>query len=487
MAARDGSTFDADAQTALAQADSEAERQAVHDALRIKARRDQLERRELRAAADRMINPAAGADLTYTARLRDLLQAASDHIAATDRGLAGSRAASAGANLVALKRLQAALGPDEAALRLTMIPSGFAYACVRRDLVQRRVLRQDLNQYILDLRIVQAALTAGHAPSEAMDTQFPVSAAVRLHQALIQPFDGCLRPGDRILWISGISSTAIPLSVFLERAPPKLADGGYDLAAADWLMRRHVVSYPGSAGFIVAARSTPRPATALDFLGVGDPVLKPVAGGPDLSALAALPETKDELKASAKGFSKVKLMLGEAATEAAVRREPLSEYRFLSFATHGLMRGELEGLGEPALALTPVSATRGNDGLLTASEIADLTLAARFVALSACNTANFDLGLVSGELSALSSAFAMAGAPSVLGTMWPVDSETGERVVAATFQALAAAPDTDPAEALAKAQRAFLAAPPSRAYAHPRFWAPFVVLGDGGGSQTALR
>jgi CHAT domain-containing protein len=320
-----------------------------------------------------------------------------------------------------------------------------------------------------------------------MDAQFPAAAAVRLHQTLIQPFDGCLRAEDRILWVSGTSSTVIPLSVFLERAPPKLAGGGYDLAAADWLMRRHTVSYPGSAGLIVAARNAPRTVTRLDFLGVGDPLLKPVAGGPDLLALAALPETRDELEASARGFSKARLMLGEAATEAAVRREPLSDYRFLSFATHGLVRDELEGLQEPALALTPVSATRDNDGLLTASEIADLTLAARFVALSACNTANFDLGLMSGELSALASAFAMAGAPSVLGTMWPVDSETGKRVMTATFQALAAAPDADPAEALVKAQRAFLASPPSRAYAHPRFWAPFVVLGDAGGPQTPLR
>ena len=34
-------------------------------------------------------------------------------------------------------------------------------------------------------------------------------------------------------------------------------------------------------------------------------------------------------------------------------------------------------------------------------------------------------------------------------------------------------------EALAEAQRAFLETPPGKAYLHPRFWAPFVVLGDG--------
>jgi len=41
-----------------------------------------------------------------------------------------------------------------------------------------------------------------------------------------------------------------------------------------------------------------------------------------------------------------------------------------------------------------------------------------------------------------------------------------------------------PAQALAQAQRAYLAAPPSRARLHPRFWAPFIVLGDGGPPRT---
>lgn len=245
-------------------------------------------------------------------------------------------------------------------------------------------------------------------------------------------------------------------------------------------MRRHSVSYPGAASMIVASRAAARPAASLNFMGVGDPILnRVVPGGPDLSSLVALPETRDELRRSAQGFQKTKLLMGAEASEAAVRAEPLAGYRFLSFATHGLIRNELKGLDEPALALTPVTADSRDDGLLMASEIADLNLTARFVALSACNTATFDLNLMSGELSALASAFAVAGAPSVLGTMWPVESETGKRVVAATFEGLAGAKDIGSAQALAEAQRAFLAAPPAPAYAHPRFWAPFIVLGDG--------
>ena len=60
-----------------------------------------------------------------------------------------------------------------------------------------------------------------------------------------------------------------------------------------------------------------------------------------------------------------------------------------------------------------------------------------------------------------------------------MNSETGATVVANVFARLADAGATGPAEALARAQRAYLAAPPSPARRHPRFWAPFIILGDG--------
>src|SRR5690606_27923601 len=152
-----------------------------------------------------------------------------------------------------------------------------------------------------------------------------------------------------------------------------------------------------------------------------------VRAGARFDGLAPLPETRRELQASASGFHQPRLLLGEAATERAVRGDVLGAYRHLSFATHGLLREDLQGLADPALVLTPVSASDpGDDGLLTASEIADLNLQASFVALSACNTANFDFDQIAQDLPALASAFAVSGVPATLGTLWPVDSRTGE-------------------------------------------------------------
>ena len=70
------------------------------------------------------------------------------------------------------------------------------------------------------------------------------------------------------------------------------------------------------------------------------------------------------------------------------------DYAILHFATHGALSGQVEGSAEPGLVLTPppkdtsdLQALWRGDGLLTASEIANLRLDADWVILSACNTA----------------------------------------------------------------------------------------------------
>ncbi|CAN7535150.1 CHAT domain-containing protein [Phenylobacterium sp. LjRoot164] len=490
LAARTQASVDADSLVALSQAKEALQRRAIHQGLRLRARRDAYERSELAQLAVRTSAPPTQAPLRHDVAARGVLRDFAVRLGKIDRSLPPA----SGSNLVELKRFQAALRPGEAALSVATVPGGMAYMCVRQDRVVRLTAPADLRQATLDIKILQAALTAGHAPSDALDAQFPAAAAVRMHQLLVAPFGDCVKEGDHLLWLANASVTPLPLAVLLPQAPPKLGEG-YDLAQADWLVRRHAVSYAGSPAAILAARSGAlAPASDFDFLGVGDPVLSgATAQGEDrakmllqgshsagLAALTPLPETRDELERSAKGFATTKLLVQNAATERGVRGQLLGSYRYLSFATHGLIRDEIEGLSEPALALTPVSSIDPfDDGLLTASEIADLNLGARFVALSACNTANYDVAQMAGELPALASAFAVAGVPSTLGSLWAVDSQTTKEVVATTFATLRTEHGESPALALAQAQRTFLAAPPARAYLHPRFWAPLIVLGDG--------
>ena len=402
--------------------------------------------------------------------------------------------------VVTLPRFQKTLGPHEVALyvagvgNLAGVGGAAAYMCVRRDAAYRSVRAVDAQAAQRDSHLIQLALTADYAPSAEADAQFPVSASLRLYDVLIRPFEQCLHPGDHIIWLPELSQTQFPLSVLLNEAPPKLGEG-YDLSKANWLIRRYSVSYAGAASVIVAARSHVRPRADFDFLGVGDPllsgttdggeerseVLAKAAGGSDaLAHLTPLPETKAELSASAQGFPKALVLTEGAATVRNLRNQLLGSYRFLSFATHGLVREDAQGLSDAALVLTPGSADPADNGLLTASEIADLNLSADFVALSACNTANVDFSQMPEDLPALSSAFAIAGVPATLGTLWSVNSDSASRIVPSTIARLGSEPTIGPAEALAEAQRQFLASPQQSAFLHPRFWAPFVVLGDGG-------
>ena len=128
-------------------------------------------------------------------------------------------------------------------------------------------------------------------------------------------------------------------------------------------------------------------------------------------ALGQLPDTADEIRDVAKrlGAADSDIFLGRAASETQVKSLALSDYRIVYFATHGLVAGDVKGLAEPSLALTiPRNPSSHDDGLLTASEIAQLKLNADFVVLSACNT-------IAGEkpgaeaLSGLARAFFYAG------------------------------------------------------------------------------
>ena len=86
------------------------------------------------------------------------------------------------------------------------------------------------------------------------------------------------------------------------------------------------------------------------------------------------------------------------------------------------MAGDIKGLGEPALALTlPEKPNTSDDGLLTASEVAELKLNADWVVLSACNTAAGDKPGAE-ALSGLARSFFYAGAHALLVSHWDVGS-----------------------------------------------------------------
>jgi CHAT domain-containing protein len=185
--------------------------------------------------------------------------------------------------------------------------------------------------------------------------------------------------------------------------------------------------------------------------------------------------------ASSLGAGKQSVHLRQEATVSNVKRMDLTHYRVLAFATHGLMAGEFKGLAEPALVLTPPEVgTELDDGLLSASAVAQLKLNANWVILSACNTAAADGTPGAEGLSGLAKAFFYAGTRALLVSHWPVDSDATVKLTTKMLKESADSPGIGKAEALRRSMLALMADENKPQHAHPAFWAPFVVVGEGG-------
>ena len=196
-------------------------------------------------------------------------------------------------------------------------------------------------------------------------------------------------------------------------------------------------------------------------------------GAPSLNCRAPEPRFRPS---PSLGADQSEVKLGLNATETSVQQTKLDQYRIVYFATHGLVAGDLEKFNkakaEPALVLTiPDKPTGHDDGLLQASEVAQLKLNADWAVLSACNTATSD-GVGAEALSGLARAFLYAGARSLVVSHWDVSDEATTSLMSNLF---AKKPYLSHGEALMEATLKLLDDAKTNDDAHPRMWAPFVV------------
>ena len=149
--------------------------------------------------------------------------------------------------------------------------------------------------------------------------------------------------------------------------------------------------------------------------------------GDYLGYFAPLPETRTEVQAISSLFDakSTRVVTGSEASESTVKGSDLRPYRFLHFATHGIVGGEVPGVPEPALVL---AAEPGEDGFLTASEAQELRLDADITVLSACKTGSGEFVTGEGVLG-MSRAFLVAGSRAVVMSLWSVDSKATERLM----------------------------------------------------------
>jgi CHAT domain-containing protein len=380
-------------------------------------------------------------------------------------------------------------------------------------------------------------------PKAAMISDIPpfdLKLASGLYDNILKPVESGWKPAKSLIVVTNGALGLLPLSL-LPTAPAEIATDDDPLFSSykkvPWLARTHAVTMVPSASALETLRKLPPgKASRKDLIGFGDPYFskeqadeaaakaaktaeddKPVQlasapaatrGGPlkrrnspqlegadnaELSMLPRLPDTADELKSIALALqadpSKV-LNLGKDANENAVKTMDLSGFKIIAFATHGLVPGELDGLTQPALALSAPSLTGSEgDGLLTMEEILSLKLDADWVVLSACNTgAGAGAGAGAEAASGLGRAFFYAGTRALLVTNWSVHSQSAKDLVTDLFKRQADDPKLTRGEALRQAMMALMdgkgftdaSGNTEFAYAHPLFWAPYTIIGDGG-------
>ncbi|RUS59410.1 CHAT domain-containing protein [Pseudorhodobacter sp. E13] len=481
----------------------------------LRARQDQT---EALARAERALADALAAnDPRAVARLSAEAAALRNQIAALEADIArrfDGFASLAAPNPLTLDQARALLAPDEALL-FTFVAKDTTFVWFLRQgfTVWHRFPhgQADLAQVVQEIRAgLGVTTTPTRAAAPLDDSAGPGLPVFRrdltqaLYRLLLQPVGDGLAGVTHLIAVTDGPLAALPLHLLTTEAEDSSATSDPEaLRQTAWLIRDMAITTLPSVESLAALRANP-PAPRQEnprLFAMGDPVLgralaqktaltRGGLGDPAaIAALAPLPGTARELRSIAAQFAPeaTTLKLAAEATETALNtpeaQAALSQADVVVFATHGLVSGEL-GLTEPALVLTPPEiATSADDGLLSASEIAGLSLSASWVILSACNTAASDGRADADGFSGLTRAFLLAGARGLLVSHWPVRDDAAARLTTTALAEMGAAPEGQPlrrAEALRRAMLALMADSSDDSLAHPFAWAPFAMVGEGG-------
>src|SRR5262249_3208017 len=340
---------------------------------------------------------------------------------------------------------------------------------------------------------------------EALDLQatmlsdippFDLALGYELYSLLLRPVEEGWRSATSLILVTNGALGLLPLSL-LPTAPAEVKQDEEPLFSAykrvPWLARTHAVTIVPSASALRTLRALPPgKATRDKLIAFGDPLFnkeqaaeaaKPMQvaeasatlrglplkrrsspqlegiDSPELAMVPRLADTADALRSIAIALEAdptKALYLGKDANEQKVKSLDLSGFKILAFATHGLVPGELNGLTQPALALSaPDVSNSEGDGLLTMEEILALKLDADWVVLSACNTGS-GAGAGAEAASGLGRAFFYAGTRALLVTNWSVHSASARELVSDLFRRQAKDSKITRGEALRQAMLALI-------------------------------
>ena len=304
---------------------------------------------------------------------------------------------------------------------------------------------------------LDAAITALREGLEPLNVRtladipsFNTTRAFALYQKIFQPVEHILDGARHVFMVPDGALQSLPLGVLVTKKSKHRPTGFSAYRKTAWLARKYAMTTLPSVSSLRALRIFAKRSKATrPFLGIGDPKLEGKTGskrGIKLASLftprgvadvalvrqlQSLSETYGELRSLARtlGVGDEALLVGSQATETKVKQAALNDYKVLAFATHALAAGDFAGL------------------------------------------------------SGLAKAFFYAGSRALLVSHWPVASDAAVAITTGMLKE-AAKPGVGRSEAHRLAMMALIEDTDHPHYAHPMFWAPFVVVGEGG---AALR
>jgi hypothetical protein len=328
---------------------------------------------------------------------------------------------------------------------------------------------------------LESVLTLLH---RANDKTIPANDLLRMGSDLrVALFGDSVLNHREINFLSGPTILGVPYTLL-----------GHSALGGTWLIDSVVLRGFSSSEHFLLASSDATTTRELGFVAFANPSLRSISerdttrateelirgAGGNVSSLAELPETEVEVKTLAQSFGGAKrLFLREEANADSLFSLDLDEVEVLTFSTHGVLSGEIEGAESTSIVLSP---TRQNSGLVPLDLIFSLDGSPNAVILSTCNSGTSAQSLSNGEIDSLASAFLLKGSRSVVSSYWQVNSAGTVELMKAFSRALNrvgeyGAAMTEAVREIKKNQR----------YAHPSVWAAFVTTGlytKGGPSST---
>jgi CHAT domain-containing protein len=298
-----------------------------------------------------------------------------------------------------------------------------------------------------------------------------------LAQTFLAPLADAIRAHARLIIVPYGAAHALPFHALPWEKQPLAASH-----AISYLPSASALQFVGS-GLLRGQR----------MLAVGDPANMAYRGPLDDVSIPVdpLPAAATEAAFVASLFAQGQALISEQATEEAVR-SMLGQVPILHFATHGM-------LSEEAPLLSAILLAGGE--AINVYELMGLRLDAELVVLSACRTA---LGEITGgdDVIGLTRGLLAAGARAAVVSLWPVDDASTSLLMGAFYRHLRAGEPAalalqaavnylrtlEPAEILARVgklrkagytrdARHRAAIQPAADYAHPYYWAPFLLVG----------